>query len=470
MFETLTDRLQGAFRELTGRGTLSEKNIEDAMREVRLALLDADVNYQIVRELIDEMRKECLGEKVLKSVSPGQQAIKVVNDHLTQLMGEANAPLELKDFPATIMMVGLHGSGKTTTAAKLAAYLKKQGKQVLLVAADVYRPAAIDQLEFLGQEIGAPVFADRESKDVSAIAKAARKYARQESLDTMIVDTAGRLQVDDELIQELVRLRRAIEPSEILLVADAALGQEAVSVAEHFDRALGVSGIVLTKLDGDARGGAALSMRRVTGKPIKFVGVGEKIEELDEFHPDRMASRILGMGDVVSLVEKASELITEEEAKQLEQKIIKKQFDLNDFLKQLHQLKRMGGMKTVLDMIPGGQQLTQGIDLDEGLAGMKHVEAVILSMTPYERSHPEVLNLLSRRQRIARGSGRQLLEVQQLLKRFDTARGMMSKFGKAAMAQEAGGGYGGGQDVRVLSQKEKKKKRKKNKQKRRKRR
>jgi signal recognition particle subunit SRP54 len=465
MFENLTDKLQTTFRQLTGRGSLTESNIQDAMRQVRLALLEADVNYKTVKEFIDEVTVECLGEKVLKSVTPGQQAIKVVSDKLTALMGEANVGLTLKDAPAPIMMVGLHGSGKTTTTAKLANQLRKQGRHVLLVAADVYRPAAIDQLEFLGQQLGVPVFCDRTTKDVVQIANAARAHARANSLDTLILDTAGRLQIDETLVQELVRLRDAIKPNEILLIADAALGQEAVSVATHFDQALGLTGIVLTKLDGDARGGAALSMRKVTGKPIKFIGLGEKIEDLEPFHPERMASRILGMGDVVSLVEKASAAISAEDAKKLEEKMLKNQFDLNDFLNQLSQLRKLGGMSAVLDLIPGGRQLTQGMEVDEHV--LKHVEAIIHSMTPYERSHPESLSQPSRRKRIASGSGRQLVEVQQLLKRFEMMRQMMSRFGKTAKMMGSGQHPGnlkpaaGNLAPRVMSQKEKKKRRKK---------
>ncbi len=469
MFDSLTDKLQETFRDLTGRGRLTEQNIEDAMRQVRLALLEADVNYKTVKDFVADVQQECLNEKVLKSVTPGQQAIKVVNDKLAALMGEANAPLELTSQPAPIMMVGLHGSGKTTTTAKLANHLRKQGRKVLLVAADVYRPAAIDQLEFLGKQLGIKVYSDRASTDISKIALAARDYARQEHLDTMILDTAGRLQVDEELVQELITLKQTIQPNEVLLVADAALGQEAVSVATHFDEALAITGIILTKLDGDARGGAALSMRKVTGKPIKFVGVGEKIEDLEPFHPERMASRILGMGDVVSLVEKAAETISMDEAKRLEEKMIKNQFDLNDFLNQLNQLRKLGGMSTVLNMIPGGRNLTQGMDINEDM--LRHVEAIIFSMTPYERSHPEVLNQITRRKRIAQGCGRPLVDVQQLLKRFEVMRQMMQRYGKMSKAMSAGGappspgqiaqGGGGGNAPRRESQKEKKKRRKK---------
>ena len=441
MFESLTDKLQKTFRELTGRGILSESNIEEAMGEVRLALLDADVNYDIVKEFIDQVRQECLGEAVLKHVKPGQQVIKIVSERLAELMGEANAPLDLYGSPATIMMIGLHGGGKTTTAGKLAAMLRDEGRRVLLVAADLYRPAAIDQLETLGSQLGIPVFSDRTTKDVSAISEAARKQARHDGCDTMIVDTAGRLHIDEPLIAELVKLKDAVQPDEILLVSDAALGQEAVSVATEFNHSLAITGIILTKMDGDARGGAALSMRRVTGKPIKFIGVGEKLEDLETFHPDRMANRILGMGDVLSLIEIAEKKISEEETERLEQKMLKNQFDLSDFLTLLRQLQNLGGMGKVLELIPGGKNLLDNADIDE--KRLKHVEPVIQSMTPYERQHPQVLGAPSRRQRIAKGAGRPLVEVQQLLKRFETMRSMMTKSKMGKLARMFGMGDGG---------------------------
>ncbi len=471
MFENLTDKLQDTFRDLTGRGSLTEKNIRDAMREVRLALLDADVNFQIVKEFVNDVTEQCLGERVMKSVKPGQQAIKIVSDQLEALMGDACVPLELSSSPATIVMVGLHGSGKTTTTAKLATHLMKQGRRPLLAAADVYRPAAIDQLQTLGESLDVPVYVDRETTDISAIAAAAVQRARQERRDVVIIDTAGRLQVDDDLVAELIGLKNAVDPDEILLVADAALGQEAVSVAKHFNDAMDLTGIILTKLDGDARGGAALSMRRITNKPIKFIGVGEKIEDLEPFHPDRMASRILGMGDVVSLVEKAAETISLEDAKRLEQKMLKNKYDFDDFLNQLDQLKKLGGMSFVLDMIPGGKKLKEGADLDESM--LRHTEAILSSMTPYERQHPEVLGMVSRRQRIANGSGRKLVEVQQLIKRFESMRGMIGNFrkmsgmfGGGAAGSSGGVGVGGGGGSgghRVVSQKAKKAARKKHK-------
>ncbi len=469
MFENLTDRLQDTFRELAGRGTLSEKNIDDAMRQIRLALLDADVNYKIVKEYIADVREECKGEKVLRGVNPGQMTKKVVHDHLVKLMGEGNAPLNLEGAPASIMMVGLHGSGKTTTSGKLALHLKSQGKRPLLVAADLYRPAAIDQLESIAKDIGIPIYSSRESKNIAEIANAARAHARHHGNDVLIFDTAGRLQIADDLVQELVLAKRILMPQEILLVADSALGQEAVSVAEHFDQALEISGIVLTKLDGDARGGAALSMRKVTGKPIKLIGVGEKMEDLQTFHPERMADRILGMGDVVSLVENIQQKIDEDEAKKLEEKMLKNKFDFDDFLSQLKNLRRLGGFSSLLDYLPGGRNLMKNMDFDEKM--LTHVEAVIHSMTKKERAHPELLNNMSRRQRIANGSGRPLIEVQQLIKRFETMRGMMSQFGKMAQHMDDEGNIvmpaGGGADTSA-SKKDKKAKRKKQRQQRKK--
>ncbi|MCK5835364.1 MAG: signal recognition particle protein, partial [Lentisphaeria bacterium] len=359
MFDNLSDKFQSAFRKLSGKAELSEKNMSEAMREIRLALLEADVNFDVVKEFIDEAKEACQGESVTKSVSPGEQAIKEVNDLLVKLMGETEAPLELNSTPSTIMMVGLHGAGKTTTTGKLAKKLKAEGKKILLVAADVYRPAAIDQLQFLGKDLGVEVYANHDEKNVVTIAKAAMSKAKKEDFDLVILDTAGRLQIDTDLVQELVKVKKVVNPNEILLVADAALGQEAVSVATHFNDALKITGLILTKLDGDARGGAALSIRKVTGVPVKFVGTGEKMEDLDVFHPDRMASRILGMGDVVSLVEKAAAHISEEEAMKLEEKFMKNQFDLQDFLNQLNMLKKMGGIGFLLKMLPGGKKLKE---------------------------------------------------------------------------------------------------------------
>jgi len=449
VFERLTDKFQTAFRSLTGRGRLTESNVSTAMNEIRRALLDADVNYKVAKEFIADVRKECLGDKVLNSVSPGQQSVKVVHDRLVELLGESRAPLDLDGKLSVIMLCGLHGSGKTTTAAKLAYHLReKEGRKVMLAAADLHRPAAIDQLEILGEELGFPVFADRESKHISQVAVDAMSAARTAECDTLIVDTAGRLQVDTELVQDLVELKRRTQPREILLVGDAALGQEAVSVAEHFDEALGITGIILTKLDGDARGGAAVSMRQVTGRPIKFVGVGERHMDLEPFHPDRMAGRILGMGDVVSLVERASEQFEEDEAKQLEEKLRKSTFDFEDFTSQLSKIRKMGGFMSLMKMIPGmGGALPADMSVDD--SEFNRLEGMIRSMTVEERRRPEILGT-SRRQRIARGSGVTLTEVNQLIKQFTQMRQMMSRLGKggggmgAAMGELMSGGGGGG--------------------------
>ncbi len=468
MFESLTDKLQETFRQLTGRGTLTVANIDDAMRQVRMALLEADVNFKIVKDFIDEVKMECLGEKVMKSITPGQQAIKIVNDNLTRLMGDEAAPLTFVGSPAVILMVGLHGSGKTTSTAKLARNLTNEGKRVMMAAADVYRPAAIDQLETLGRQIAVPVYANRATTDVVQIAREALLAARQQNRHVLLVDTAGRLQIDTELVNELIRLKRDLQPGEILLVADAALGQEAVSVAQHFNEALNITGVILTKLDGDARGGAALSIRKVIGKPIKFIGTGESIDDLQVFHPERMASRILGMGDVVSLVEKAAQAISEEDARRLEQKMLRNKYDLNDFLNQLQQLKKLGGMSSILDLIPGGKKLKEGANIDEHK--LKHIEAILSSMTPEERARPEILGLHTRRNRIAKGCGRPIVEVQQLLKRFEQMRSMISQYGHMMNPANSAAGQSarplsGGRQVKVLSQKEKKAQRKKHKQK-----
>jgi len=440
MFDNLSDKFQSAFRKLSGKAELTEKNMGEAMREIRLALLEADVNFEVVKEFIAEAKEACQGEAVTKSVSPGEQAIKEVNDLLVKLMGESEAPLEFKSAPATIMMVGLHGAGKTTTTGKLAKRLKAEGKKILLVAADVYRPAAIDQLQFLGKDLGVEVYANHDEKNVITIAKAAMAKAKKEDFDLVILDTAGRLQIDTELVQELVKVRKVVNPDEILLVADAALGQEAVSVATHFNDALKITGLILTKLDGDARGGAALSIRKVTGVPVKFVGTGEKMEDLDVFHPDRMASRILGMGDVVSLVEKAAAHISEEEAMKLEEKFMKNQFDLQDFLNQLNMLKKMGGIGFLLKMLPGGKKLKEAMSMGEGQLGK--IEAMILSMTKAEKNKPEIINF-SRKQRIAKGCGADVKAVTELLNRFSEMKKMMGGLSKMQ-------GMGGGADMAAM--------------------
>ncbi len=466
MFDNLSDKLQGAFKKLRGQAVLSESNIAEAMREIRLALLDADVNYEIAKEFVDSVKKECLGHEVLKSVTPGQQVIKVVNDKLVELMGTNEAKLDLSKSPSVIMMVGLHGSGKTTSSAKLAAYLTKQRKRVLLVAADVYRPAAVDQLEFLGKQIGVPVYSNRMQPQVDIIAKEAVEKAKADGANVVIIDTAGRFQVDTDMVHELIMISQTVSPTETLLVADSALGQEAVSVSEHFHKALGLTGVILTKLDGDARGGAALSIKKVTGCPIKFAGVGEKTEDFDVFYPDRMASRILGMGDVVSLVEKAAEEIDAEEAEKLEKKLKANKFDLNDFLSQLKQMKKLGGIEKILKMLPGGKALA-GANLDT--KQFTSLEAIICSMTKKERTTPEIIDF-SRKKRIASGSGVKLQQVSGLLKQFFMMKKVMRKpslmsnaMSSMGMGMPPGmGSMGGmGKTVRGTNFTPKKKKRKK---------
>lgn len=440
MFENLTDKLQGALKRLRGQAIISESNIAESMADIREALLDADVNLAVAEEFVRDVTKECLGEEVLRSISPGQQAVKIVYDKLVEFMGAGEAALLSEAKPNIILMVGLHGSGKTTTSAKLALNLKKKGKKVLLAAADIYRPAAVDQLEILGKEIGVPVFSDRNATDVARLVSEARNQAETDKADYLIVDTAGRLQIDAPMIQELVRVRQVTDAGEILLVADAALGQQAVSVAEHFHKALTLTGLILTKLDGDARGGAALSIRKVTGCPVKFIGTGEKLEDLDVFHPDRMVSRILGMGDIVSLVEKASEQINREEAEKLEAKLKKNEFDFDDFLSQLRQMTRMGGIESIMKLLPGGHKLASMPEFDT--RQFRNMEAIICSMNKQERANAEIIDL-PRRRRIARGSGRPVEEVSQLVKQFLTMKKVMKNTGLVNRMLGGGGGPGG---------------------------
>src|ERR1700744_2253606 len=405
MFDSLTSKLQNAFKNLRGLGKISENNVADALREVRQALLEADVNFKVARDFIERVKTKSLGAEVIASVQPGQQIIKIVSDELTELLGSQNAALNLDGNPSSLMMSGLHGAGKTTSSGKLARLLKKQGRSLLLVAADVYRPAAMDQLETLGQQVEVPVFIKRGETDVLKIAREAQDFARSQGCNVIIFDTAGRLQIDEPLVQELVRLRDLVKPQEILLVLDAATGQEAVNVATHFDQALNITGSILTKLDGDARGGAALSMKAVTGKPIKFAGMGEKLEDFEPFHPERMASRILGMGDVVSLVEKAAEAVDIDEAKRMEEKMRKGQFTLADFLDQLRQMKKLGSLESVVGMLPGGaEMLKQQGDLSKQEKEFRRMEGMVCAMTLQERRNPTILNA-KRRQRIAKGSG-----------------------------------------------------------------
>lgn len=432
MFDSLSEKLQSVFKNLRGYGKLTEKNVADALREVRLALLEADVNYKVAKDFIERTKQRALGQEVLTSVTPGQQIVKIVHDELVALMGggtpQAGTPVPPK--PGNYMMVGLHGSGKTTTSGKLARLLAKNGRKPLLVACDVYRPAAIDQLETLGRQLQLPVLSARGEKDVLAICKRAVEFAQAQGRDTLILDTAGRLHIDEELVQELVRMRELLKPQEILLVADAATGQEAVNIAEHFDKALNITGVVLTKLDGDARGGAALSIRAVTGKPIRFAGVGEKLDDLEAFVPERMAGRILGMGDVVGLVEKAQEQFDEKKAQELAEKIEGQSLTLEDFLSQLQQLKKLGPLENLLGMMPGMSKMP---NLSGGEAQLKRVEAIIQSMTPDERRRPEILQA-SRRTRIARGSGTSVAEVNDLLKQFSMMKRMMKDMSKMQKA------------------------------------
>jgi signal recognition particle subunit SRP54 len=435
MFSQLGDKLQDIFKDLRGHGTISETNINDALRQVRLALLEADVDFQVAKKFIASVKEKALGEEVLRSVTPGQQIVKIFHDELTALLGGDAMPLNLEK-PARVLLVGLNGAGKTTSAAKLANYLKKQGRAPLLIACDLQRPAAIEQLATLGRQVSVPVYTPLPNeKNVRAAAAASIDWAAQQNGNVQIFDTAGRQEIDTALIEEIKQLKEFLEPQEILLVADAATGQQAVSVATHFNDALQITGIVLTKLDGDARGGAALSMREVTQRPIKFAGVGEKLDQFELFVPDRLAGRILGMGDIVGLVEKAAEAIDEEEAARLEKKLRTASFDFNDFLAQFKMMRKLGPLENILGMLPGMSNVP-GLSVDE--KQLKRTEAIVLSMTNEERSRPDILNA-RRRQRIARGSGSTVTQVNDLLQRFNQMRKMMKNAGKMKkmMAQMA---------------------------------
>ncbi len=445
MFEDLSEKLEATFARLRGRGTLSEADIKDGLREVRRVLLEADVNFNLTREFLERVEKKATSVRTLGTVSPAQQLVKIVHEELANMLGERREGLKLSTVPPTVvMMVGLQGSGKTTTAAKLAMKLKGEGRPARLVAADVYRPAAIDQLETLGRQLGVPVYADRSTTDVVRIARAGVEAASRERDRVVIIDTAGRLQIDDAMMQELSRLKEALRPTEILLVADGMTGQDAVRIAQGFDEALGVTGVILTKMDGDARGGAALSIYGVTKKPIKYIGTGEKPDALEEFHPERMAGRILQMGDIVSLVEKAQGAFDEVEAKRLEKKVRKEGMDLNDFLSSMRQIEKMGPLEGVLKMIPGVntkalKQMKQMKQTDP--KRMKHVEAIVLSMTPAERKEPGLING-SRRARIAKGSGRPISDVNRLLDQFREMQKMMKKMAQGGRAGFPGMGGG----------------------------
>ncbi len=426
MFESLTEKLERAFKVLKGQGQISEINVAETLKEVRKGLLDADVNYKVAKQFTDEIKQIALGQNVLTAISPGQLLIKITHDELAKLMGGSQTEIKLAGNPAIILMSGLQGSGKTTFSAKLANYLKnKKGKNPLLVACDIYRPAAIDQLHVLGEQLGIPVFSERENKNAVSIAKNAIAFAKEKNHSVVIVDTAGRLAIDEMMMKEISSLKKALNPSETLFVVDAMTGQDAVNTAKEFNQQLDFDGVILTKLDGDARGGAALSIRSVVNKPIKFVGTGEKMDAMEVFYPERMATRILGMGDIVSFVERAQEQFSEEEARKLQKKIAKNQFNFNDFLTQMQQIKKMGNMKDLLGMIPGVGKAIKDVDIDEN--AFKGIEAIIKSMTPAERENAEIING-SRRKRISSGSGTTVEEVNKLLKQFEETRKMMKMF------------------------------------------
>ncbi|MBP3453601.1 MAG: signal recognition particle protein [Clostridia bacterium] len=420
-FEGLSEKLQGALRKMTGKGKLTEQNVKEGMREVRMALLEADVNYAVAKDFIKKVTERCVGQEILSSLTPGQQVIKIVNEEMTQLMGGANARLTWSSSPLTIyMLCGLQGAGKTTMAAKLAGYLSKQGKKPMLAACDIYRPAAIKQLQVVGEQVKVPVF-EKGTQDPVQTAKEAVEYARYYQRDVLIIDTAGRLHIDTELMDELARIKDTVKPQEILLVVDAMTGQDAVNVAQSFNDKLAIDGVILTKLDGDTRGGAALSVRAVTGKPIKFSGIGEKLTDIEPFHPDRMASRILGMGDVLTLIEKAGEAFDEHEVDKLARKVKTADLTLEDFLDQMQSMKKVG-LKSMIEMLPG----MSGKDIDVDENAMKKPEAIIRSMTPRERRNPGILNA-SRRKRIAAGSGTSVQDVNQLIRQFENAKQMMKQ-------------------------------------------
>ncbi len=427
MFDNLSFKLEQAFKTLKGQGSITEINVAKTVKEIRRALIDADVNYKVAKEVTDTIKKEALGRDVLISVSPGQLLVKITSEELTRLMGGKKADVNLSGSPAVILLSGLQGSGKTTFAGKLANYLKKQGNQVLLSACDIYRPAAINQLKVVGEQIGVEVYAEEENKNPLQIANNAIKAAKDNGKNIVIVDTAGRLAIDEEMMKEIESLKKALNPSETLFVVDSMTGQDAVNTAKEFNERLNFDGVILTKLDGDARGGAALSIRTVVDKPIKFISTGEKMEAIDVFHPDRMAQRILGMGDVVSLVEKAQQTFDAEEAKRLNKKIRKNQFDFEDFLKQLEQIRKMGNVKDLLGMIPGMGKMVKNLDIDDD--SFKPIEAIIKSMTLQERRNPDLING-SRRKRIATGSGTSIQQVNSLMKQFDDMRKMMKTMNK----------------------------------------
>lgn len=431
MFENLSERLQDVFRQMWGQGKITEENIADALREVRRALLEADVNLKVIKAFIERIKEKALGQEVTKSITPGQQFIKVVHDELIALLGGEFKPLNTSANPTVIMMVGLQGSGKTTTSGKLALSLRKQGRRPLLVAADIYRPAAIQQLIVLGKQIQVPVFNLPDETPVK-IVEAALVDAQKQGCDTIILDTAGRLHIDEALMEELVQIKQLASPHETLLVVDAMIGQDAVNMAKTFNEKVSITGIIMSKMDGDTRGGAALSVKEVTGQPIKFITTGEKLDALENFHPDRIASRILGMGDVLTLVEKAQEVVSEAEAKKLEEKLRKSTFTLEDFLQQMRQVKKIGSLEQILGMIPGLGGKIDRSAIAQGETQLKRIEAIIQSMTPEERNHPDILNN-SRRQRVAKGSGNTVQEVSQLIKQFSDMQKMIKKLSQSGL-------------------------------------
>jgi signal recognition particle subunit SRP54 len=434
MFDSLSLKLEKAFQTLKGQSKITEINVASTIKEIRKALIDADVNYKVAKEVTDDIKEKAMGQNVLTSISPGQLLTKITSDELTALMGGQSEDISLTGNPSIILIAGLQGSGKTTFSGKLANYLKRQGREVLLAACDIYRPAAMDQLKVLGQQIGVEVYAEPETKNALKIAKAAIDHAKKMNARVVIIDTAGRLAVDEEMMNEIAGLKEALQPSETLFVVDSMTGQDAVNTAKAFNERLNFNGVVLTKMDGDTRGGAALSIRRVVEKPIKFISSGEKMEAIDRFYPDRMTSRILGMGDVVSLVEKAQQTFDEEEARRLSAKMRKNQFDFNDFLTQLEQIKKMGNMKDLLGMIPGMGKALKGVDIDDN--SFKPVEAIIRSMTIHERENPDVINS-SRKNRIAKGSGTSVQQVNQLLKQFEDMRKLMKTMNKMGGGKRA---------------------------------
>ena len=433
MFERLQERLEATFKKLKGYGKLTENNIKDSLREVRIALLEADVNYKVAKDFLEKVREKAIGEGVLTSITPGQQFIKIVHDELCELLGKTNKPLDVTGSPpVAVMLIGLQGSGKTTTAGKLALFLRKKGRKPLLVASDIYRPAAIEQLIKIGNQIGIDTFAPKEIKDPLTICKEAKIHAMRNNYDTLIVDTAGRLHINNEMVEELVEQKKFLTPRETLLVLDAMTGQDAVSIASTFNEKLGIDGLILTKFDGDTRGGAAISIKAVTGTPIKFIGIGEKLDALEPFHPERMASRILGMGDVVSLVEKAQEVFDERQAKELEKKIRKDEFTLEDFRDQIRQMKKIGSVESIISMFPGFNKFKGAINFSEAEKDIRKTEAIINSMTAKEKIYPNIIDG-SRRVRIAKGSGTQVHDVNDLLKKYMETRKMIKKLTKGGM-------------------------------------